>query len=257
MRFAEEKMDAIPVSELKMIVTGGAGGIGAAAATLLASQGAHVMIADIKDEDGAALARDLGDKVIYRHLDVTSPDHWQAAVAQAEAEFGGLNALFNNAGIVDFTSVTDTTVEDWQRTIAINLTGAFLGIHTCAPAIAKAGGGAIVNTSSTAGMMGYGGIASYVASKWGVRGLTKAAALDLAGDNIRVMSIHPGPIRTNMTAGLADEMMAAQPIPRIGEPEEVARLIRFLLCEATYSTGGEFLIDGGVVSGQQVIQNED
>ena len=134
--------------------------------------------------------------------------------------------------------------------IDVNLTGAFLGIHAAAPAIARAGGGAIVNTSSTAGLMGYGGIAAYVSSKWGLRGLTKAAALDLAPQKIRVVSVHPGPIRTPMTTGFSDETTAAQPIPRFGEPEEVARLVRFLLCEASYSTGSEFIVDGGAVTGQ-------
>ncbi len=250
-------MDAVPVSDLKVIITGGSGGLGAAAATLLAEGGAHVLVADINDEAGAALADTLGDKVQYRHLDVTKPEDWAAAVEAAESAFGGVNALFNNAGIVSFTSVQDSTPEDFRKTMDINLYGVFLGIHACAPAMARAGGGAIVNTSSTAGMTGYAGIASYVATKWGVRGLTKAAALDLAADKIRVVSIHPGPIRTNMTAGLSDEMTVTQPIPRMGEAVEVARLVRFLMSEATYSTGGEFLIDGGVVTGQQVITHAD
>ena len=207
-------MNTLSPSDLKVLITGGSGGLGAATATLLAEGGAHVMIADIKDDEGAALAGTLGDKVHYRQLDVTSPEGWTAAVEAAEAAFGGVNALFNNAGIVSFTAVQDSSPEEFRRTMDINLYGVFLGIHHCAPAMARAGGGAIVNTSSTAGMMGYAGIASYVASKWGVRGLTKAAALDLAPDGIRVVSIHPGPIRTNMTAGLSEEMSAAQPIPQ-------------------------------------------
>lgn len=243
-------MNAVSVSDLKVIVTGGSGGIGAATARLLAEGGAHVAIGDIKDAEGTALAEELGDKVIYRHLDVTDPDAWKAVVAEARSMFDGINALFNNAGMVDFASVTDASPESFRQTIDVNLYGVFLGIHTCAPAIAGAGGGSIVNTSSTAGMTGYAGIASYVASKWGVRGLTKAAALDLAPDNIRVMSIHPGPIRTPMTAGLGDEIAAGQPMPRMGEPEEVARLVRYLMTEATYTTGSEFLVDGGTVAGQ-------
>lgn len=250
-------MDSVSISDLKVIITGGSGGLGAATATLLAEGGAQILVADINDDEGAALADKLGDTVHYRHLDVTKPEDWAASVKAAETAFGGVNALFNNAGIVSFTAIQDSSPEEFRKTIDINLYGVFLGIHHCAPAMARAGGGAIVNTSSTAGMMGYAGIASYVASKWGVRGLTKAAALDLAPDKIRVVSIHPGPIRTNMTAGLSDEMAATQPIPRMGEAVEVARLVRFLMSEATYSTGGEFLIDGGVVTGQQVITHDD
>ncbi|MCC0076619.1 MAG: SDR family oxidoreductase [Rhodobacter sp.] len=234
--------------DLKLIVTGGARGIGGATVRLLAAAGARVMIADVLDEDGKALAAETG--ALYRHLDVTSEGQWQAAVAEAEQAFGGLNALFNNAGILGYGTVTTTAAADFRRVIDVNLTGAFLGIHAAAPAIARAGGGAIVNTSSTAGLMGYGGIAAYVSSKWGLRGLTKAAALDLAPQKIRVVSVHPGPIRTPMTTGFSDETTAAQPIPRFGEPEEVARLVRFLLCEASYSTGSEFIVDGGAVTGQ-------
>lgn len=243
-------MTLLPVEHLRIIITGGARGIGAATARLLASEGARVMLADVLDEEGETLARQLGAGTIYRRLDVTRPEDWQEAVAAAEAEFGSLNALFNNAGVLGFASVVDCSPEEFRRVTDVNLYGVFLGIHSAAPAIKKAGGGAIVNTSSTAGLQGYGGLAAYVASKWGVRGLTKAAALDLAADNIRVMSLHPGPIRTPMTEGLSDETTAAQPIARFGEPEEVARMARFMLCEASYSTGCEFIVDGGAVAGQ-------
>lgn len=243
-------MAIIEPADLKIIITGGAGGIGGALVRLLRAQGAQVMIADRQDTDGAALARETG--ALYQHLDVTDATAWAAAVDAAEKAFGGLNALVNNAGILGFGSVTSTTPDDFRRVIEVNLTGAFLGIRAAAPAIARAGGGAIVNTSSTAGLMGYGGIAAYVSSKWGLRGLSKAAALDLAPSGIRVASIHPGPIRTNMTQGFGDETTATQPIPRFGEPEEVARLMRFVLCEASYSTGSEFVVDGGAVTGQVI-----
>jgi 3alpha(or 20beta)-hydroxysteroid dehydrogenase len=208
------------------------------------------MITDVLDQEGEALAEELGSEVAYRRLNVTSPDDWLGAIDEAEARFGSLNALFNNAGIVGFSGVTDCTPEEFRRVIDINLYGVFLGIHFAAPALKRAGGGVIVNTSSTAGLQGYGGLAAYVASKWGVRGLSKAAALDLAADKIRVVSLHPGPIRTPMTDGLGDETASSQPIARFGEPEEVARMTRFLLCEATYSTGSEFVVDGGAVTGQ-------
>lgn len=238
------------VAELRIVVTGGARGIGAATARLLAAGGARVMVTDVLDGEGTALVRELGPGSLYRRLDVTDPAAWEAAVAEAETAFGGVNALFNNAGIVAFGGVFEATPEDFRRVTAINLEGVFLGIRAVAPALRRAGGGVIVNVSSTAGLQGYRGIAAYVASKWGVRGLTKAAALDLAPEGIRVLSLHPGPIRTPMTEGLPDDLAAAQPIPRFGEPEEVARMARFLFTEATYSTGTEFVVDGGAVTGQ-------
>lgn len=186
----------------------------------------------------------------YQPLDVSSPAAWKAAIAEAEAAFGSVNALFNNAGILAYGGVDTCSPKDFRRVIDINLYGVFLGIHCVTPALERAGGGVIVNTSSTAGLQGYGGLAAYVASKWGVRGLTKAAALDLAARQVRVLSIHPGPIRTPMTADMSDEVAQAQPMPRFGEPEEVARMLRFMLIEATYSTGSEFIVDGGAVTGQ-------
>lgn len=243
-------MTTLDPAEVRIIITGGARGIGAATARLLAAGGAKVMITDVLDAEGEALAKEIGGGAVYRRLDVTSPEDWRAALAAAEGAFGSVNALFNNAGIVTFAGVLQHTPETFRRIIDINLYGVFLGISTIAPAIGRAGGGAIVNTSSTAGLQGYAGIAGYVASKWGVRGLTKAAALDLAPMKVRVMSIHPGPIHTPMTEGLPEDMASAQPIPRYGEAEEVAAMVRFMLCEATYSTGSEFTVDGGAVTGQ-------
>lgn len=243
-------MNIMAAADLSIIVTGGARGIGAAVVRDLAGLGARVMITDVLDAEGEALAKQVGREAVYRRLDVTDAGAWQAAVAEAEERFGTVNALFNNAGVVSFGGVKDADPDAFRRVIDINLTGVFLGIRYTQEAIARAGGGVIVNTSSTAGLQGYGGIAAYVASKWGVRGLTKAAALDLAPDRIRVVSLHPGPIRTPMTAPMSDEIATAQPIPRFGEAEEVARMTRFLLLEATYSTGSEFVIDGGAVTGQ-------
>lgn len=243
-------MSARAVSDLRIIITGGARGIGAATARLLAGGGAKVIVADILDDEGSALARELGSNAVYRRLDVTRPADWEAAVAAAEKAFGGVNALFNNAGILGYGTVKDCSPELFRHIIDVNLTGVFLGLRATAPALKRAGGGVIVNTSSTAGLQGYGGLCAYVASKWGVRGLTKSAALDLAPDGIRVVSLHPGPIRTPMTEKISDEIAAGQPIPRFGDAEEVARMARFLFTEATYSTGSEFVIDGGAVTGQ-------
>lgn len=237
-------------NELRAILTGSARGIGAATARLLAQGGARLMVTDVLDEEGEALVRELGPNAIYRRLDVSDAQSWPATVEAAEAAFGPVNALLNNAGVLSFGSVADCAPEDFRRVLAVNLEGVFLGMRAVVPSMRRAGGGMIINVSSTAGLQGYAGLAAYVSSKWGVRGLTKAAALDLARDRIRVVSLHPGPIRTPMTAGISDEVATAQPIPRFGEPEEVARMARFLFTEATYSTGSEFVIDGGAVTGQ-------
>lgn len=238
------------VADLCVVITGGAGGIGGATAELLADGGARVMITDIDVDAGKALADRLGENVFFHRHDVTLEDDWRKIIEAAEKEMGCVNALFNNAGINAFGSVVDVSVDEFRKIVDINLTGVFIGMHTAAPALKRAGGGVIVNTSSTAGMQGYAGLAAYTASKYGVRGLTKAAALDLALDNTRVLSIHPGPIATDMTKDLTDDAISGQPIPRKGTPEEVARLVRFLMTEASYSTGVEFLIDGGATVGR-------
>lgn len=233
-----------------VLVTGAARGMGAEHVRGLVAAGAKVIATDVLDDEGKALADELGDDVVYTHLDVTDEQQWRDAVALAESTFGPVNHLVNNAGIVMFGSIEDLSPDDWQRTIDINLTGVWLGMHTTVPSIKRAGGGSIVNVSSTAGMQGYGNLGAYVASKWGIRGLTKTAALELGPAGIRVNLIHPGPIRTPMIAGLSEDLAAAQPIARIGEPAEVTAMLLFLLADATYSTGHEFIIDGGAIVGQ-------
>jgi 3alpha(or 20beta)-hydroxysteroid dehydrogenase len=231
-----------------IIVSGGSRGIGAQICRTLASEGAKVVVGDVLDDDGQSVAQEIGGT--YVHLDVTDPDSWTAVVATATSTYGRLTGLVNNAGVVGFTPVGGTSVEEWDRIIAVNLTGVFLGMESATPALKANGSGVIVNLSSTAGMQGYSNLAAYVASKWGVRGLTKAAALDLGPSNIRVVSIHPGGIRTPMTAGLDEKAYSRQPIARIGEPEEIAKLALFLIADATYSTGTEFIADGGATVGQ-------
>lgn len=231
------------------IVTGAAMGMGAADAKLLAQEGATVIVADINEKEGTAVAKAMGGS--YHHLDVTDEANWNELVSSVIAEHGNIDILVNNAGILAITPLAASTLEEWDRVLAINLTGTFLGIRAVAKSMKAAGGGVIVNISSTAGLTAYSGMSAYVASKWGVRGLTKAAALELGHDNIRVVSVHPGGIRTPMTAGMeSGEMFASQPIPRIGEPEEVAKMVLFLVADATFSTGTEFVVDGGVTVGQ-------
>ncbi|WP_242608654.1 SDR family oxidoreductase [Actinomadura formosensis] len=230
-------------------MTGAARGIGAAIAGALVADGARVVIGDILDGEGEELAERLGDGAVYVHLDVTDSAHWQAALAEAERLFGPVSVLVNNAGIVEFGGIADQPADSFRRVIDINLYGAWLGMRTALPSLRRAGGGCIVNISSTAGLMGYANLGAYTASKWGLRGLTKTAALELAADGVRVCSVHPGPIRTPMTSGMDDSLTAGQPIPRFGEPEEVAQMVHFIITRATYSTGSEFVVDGGAATG--------
>ena len=229
------------------LVTGGAKGMGASHCAALAAEGASVVVCDVLDEQGSTVAKEIGG--IYLHLDVTSESDWTAAVAATQKAYGPIDILINNAGVVGLGRVDTTELDEWNRIIGINLTGTFLGIRYCAESMKEAGSGVIVNISSTAGLVGYCDMSAYVASKWGVRGLTKSAALDLGRFNIRVVSIHPGIIETDMASGLAISFKR-QAIPRIGQSEEVAKLMLYLVSEATYSTGSEFVVDGGQTLGQ-------
>jgi 3alpha(or 20beta)-hydroxysteroid dehydrogenase len=238
-----------------VIVTGGARGMGASHARGFIAEGANVVIADVVDQEGQSLVDELGGRAIFSRLDVTSEADWAATVTAAENAFGPVSVLVNNAGIVHFARIADTEPADWSRVIDINLTGTYLGIRALASSMRKAGGGAIVNISSGAGMSGAFGLGAYVASKWGVRGLTKTAALELARDRIRVNSIHPGATRTTMAAQPdVEAVMAASvknlAVPRIAEPDELTRLVLFVASdEASFSTGSEFIADGGALLG--------
>jgi len=179
-------------------VTGGARGQGAAEARAFVRDGARVVIADIRDEEGEALAAELGEAAHYVHLDVADEDQWRAAVGAAEAAFGPVTALVNNAGVIRSSPVTEETLDGFRRILDVNLVGAFLGVRAVAPAMTRAGGGSIVNVSSIAGLTAARGTAAYTASKWGLRGLTKTAAIELGGSGIRVNSVHPGVIDTEL-----------------------------------------------------------
>ncbi|TDC58445.1 glucose 1-dehydrogenase [Actinomadura sp. KC345] len=230
------------------LISGGARGIGAASARALAAEGAKVVIGDILDDAGEAVADELGDAGRYVHLDVTRAEDWTAAVQTTVAEFGSLNVLFNNAGIANGASINRFTLEKWQRIIDVNLTGPFLGIRAATDALIEAGGGAIINNSSIEGLRGTSWAHGYVASKWGLRGLTKSVAVELAPHGIRVNSLHPGLIRTPITEGIPDDMVPI-PLGRPGQPEDVASFVVFLAGdESSFATGSEFVIDGGTVS---------
>jgi 3alpha(or 20beta)-hydroxysteroid dehydrogenase len=238
-----------------VIVTGGARGLGASHVRGFVAEGANVVIADVLEQEGRTLAGEFGDHAIFCRLDVTSDKDWAATVAAAEDAFGPVSVLVNNAAIVRFGVIAETEPAAWRQVIDINLTGTYLGMRAVASSMREAGGGAIVNTSAGAGMTGQFGIGAYVASKWGVRGLTKTAALELGRDNIRVNSIHPGNVRTPMVGG-SDAAAAGAgavrdlAIPRIAEPDEITRLVLFLASdEASFSTGSEFIADGGQLLG--------
>lgn len=231
------------------LISGGARGMGAAHARALIAEGAKVVVGDILDDDGAALADELGSAARFVHLDVTQPEQWKAAVDAAVDAFGKLNVLVNNAGIVNGNTLQNFPLADWQRIIDINLTGTFLGMQAAVEPMIAAGGGSMINISSVEGLRGSPGLYGYVASKFGVRGLAKAAALELAPHNIRVNSIHPGLIRTPMTAGIPEDFLQI-PLGRGAEPGEVSACVVYLASdESSYSTGGEFVVDGGLTVG--------
>lgn len=236
-----------------VLISGGARGIGAASARMLVAEGARVVIGDLLDGEGAELAAELSagsgrDAARYVHLDVTRAEDWRAAVDTTVAAFGRLDVLFNNAGIVDGAPINRYPESQWQQVLDVNLTGPFLGIRAATDALVAAGGGSIINTSSIEGLRGSPWTHGYVASKWGLRGLTKSVAMELAEHGIRVNSLHPGLIRTAITEGIPDDLIPI-PLGRPGRPEDVASFVVFLASEeSSYATGSEFVIDGGTVA---------
>jgi 3alpha(or 20beta)-hydroxysteroid dehydrogenase len=231
------------------IISGAARGMGAAHARRFVAEGAKVVLGDILDAEGEALAAELGASARYVHMDVTSPDDWAAAVALAVKDFGGLHILVNNAGIFGGAALVDHPLDLWHRIIEINLTGSFLGVRAATTALVASGSGSIINISSVAGMRGAPGGAAYVASKFGVRGLTKAVAAELAPFGVRCNSVHPGIIDTPMAEGLNTQGYD-YPLGRMARSEEVTNLVLYLASDdASYSTGAEFVVDGGLTMG--------
>ena len=240
------------------LITGGARGQGAAEARIFAREGARVVIADVLDADGMAVAaqiNELGGDATYVHLDVSSEADWQQAIAATVSAYGKLDVLVNNAAIWRGGHVADTSSEQWDTVLDINAKGVFLGTKLAIPEMRKAGGGSIVNISSTAGLVGSLTSSAYSASKGAVRLFTKSTAVQYGAENIRANSIHPGPIDTPMgdqvwpDAGRRDEVIERTALKRIGMPEDIANGALFLASdESSFMTGSELVIDGGVTA---------
>ena len=236
-----------------VLITGAARGQGAEEARRFAAEGARVVLGDVLDDEGQLVAQkinaEIADAATYIHLDVTDESSWKAATTEP------IHVLINNAGVLGpFTPIVDTSVDEIRRTLDINFLGTFLGLKHGGAAIARAGGGAIVNISSISGMWGTPFAASYVSSKWAIRGLTKTAAMELGRMNIRVNSVHPGGVKTPMTEAVGDDGASdwyrRLPVPRIGTVDDVAGAVLFLASdEAAYITGTELVVDGGTLAG--------
>lgn len=234
-----------------VLISGGARGQGAAEARQIVDEGGKVVIGDLLEAEGKALAAELGPAAAFLHQDVTEEADWARAVEAAERLGGALHGMVNNAGIYIPRRLMDTDAALFERHMRVNQLGCFLGMKAVVPAMERAGGGTIVNISSTAGLRGSPGAFAYSSTKWALRGMTKAAAIDLAPLGIRVNSVHPGPIDTEMVKVWGNEQRATRigqiPMGRMGTAEEVARLVLFLLSDdSAYITGAEVSVDGGV-----------
>jgi 3alpha(or 20beta)-hydroxysteroid dehydrogenase len=228
--------------------------MGESHARRIVAEGGSVVIADVLDLPGEALAAELGDRATFVHLDVTKSSDWDHVITEAVRVYGKLNVLINNAGILAVGPIADFPEETWDRLIAINLTGTFKGIRAAVSTLERFAPSSIINVSSTAGLTSFAHGGGYVASKFAIRGLTKAVALEYGDRGVRVNSIHPGNIETPMTAGFADMALPHVPMKRMGTPSEVTNLVVFLASdESSFSTGAEFVADGGETAGNAAL----
>lgn len=235
------------------IITGGASGMGAADARLFIAEGASVVITDLNEEAGQALAAELGERAAFAKHNVTDEADWDRVVAETIAAHGRIDVLVNNAGILMMKPIEDTSAADFGKIMDINVNGVFLGMKAVTPQMKAQGSGSIVNMSSLAGLTGQVNALGYSASKWAVRGMTKSAAIELGPHGVRVNSVHPGTIATPMTAAngvVSGQPLIFAPLNRPGEAEEVAATVAFLASDdASYTTGAEMVVDGGAVAG--------
>ena len=252
------------------LITGGARGMGKSHVRHFVAEGARVVFGDVLDDKGRYVADGLGEQSCrYVHHDVTSEEDWAAAVTTATEAFGRLDVLVNNAGVLRFASITDMPLAEFRQILDVNAVGCWLGMKSVIEPMKAAGGGSIVNISSIEGFTGAAGLSAYSASKFAVRGMTKAAAQELGQFGIRVNSVHPGGVLTRMTLEQAsraqvsgaqasvpghvvdgEAFLKSLPISRMAEPIEISRLVAFLASDdSSYSTGSEFVADGGVLSG--------
>lgn len=236
-----------------VLITGAASGIGWASAQALAAEGARIVIADRDEELGRCRAADLGDDTaLFVHLDVSDAASWDSAIEAAVTRFARLDGLVNNAGIGGTGSVAETAPDSWRQVMSVNLDGVFYGMHAALPALREQKTASIVNISSIAGLVGFKGSAAYAASKWGVHGLTKTAALELGEHGVRVNSVHPGSIATPLTANL-QRGIGQIPAGRVGRAEEIAALIVYLISdESRFTNGASIAVDGGETAGNNI-----
>ncbi|MFJ9389310.1 glucose 1-dehydrogenase [Nocardioides sp. NPDC101246] len=237
------------------IVTGGAQGQGAAIARAFVAEGAKVVIADVADEPGKLLADSLGESALFVHHDVSSEDSWTSLVAQTAETYGPVNVLANNAGILRFGEILTQPVEEFELLWRVNTLGCFLGMRSVISTMKENGGGSIINASSIEGLAGMAFVAGYTSTKFAIRGMTKAAALELGPSGIRVNSVHPGMIDTPMTRGVGADDAAMEfgaskvALKRVGHPEDIAPLYVYLASdESGFVTGAEIAIDGGATA---------
>jgi 3alpha(or 20beta)-hydroxysteroid dehydrogenase len=241
--------DLFDLSGRIAVVTGAGSraGQGAAEARALAAHGAFVLVADLPSSDGEAVAEDIGSSASFQSLDVTAVDEWVDLRRRVEREFGRVDVLVNNAGIWLAKGLLETNPDEYDRVVAVNQRGVFLGMSTLAPLMVQRGSGSIVNTSSTAGLKGGGMPHAYAASKWAVRGMSRAAAAELAPHGVRVNVIFPGFVATPMIEGgsaVLDELAKLVPLGRVAQPEEIAQVVLFLASDASaYVSGAEIAID--------------